>query len=141
MNEGLLNEKRNPPLERKKDSILYLTIPASPADVTAEWIDDSSTGNRPIQSGLEASRGNWGKSPSVELILILELIGILEFDQGIGTLLVSLEKGSEVEREAGALAALSKESKGQEIGSIPGGIGIDEESRSIGVDESRSKGD
>lgn len=31
MNEGLLNEKRNPPLERKKDSILYLTIPASPS--------------------------------------------------------------------------------------------------------------
>ncbi|KAI3776165.1 hypothetical protein L1987_45935 [Smallanthus sonchifolius] len=32
--------------------------------------------------------------------------------EGVGTLLVSLEKGSEVEREAGALAALSKESKG-----------------------------
>jgi len=31
VNEGLLNEKRNPPLERKKDSILYLTIPASPS--------------------------------------------------------------------------------------------------------------
>ena len=31
--------------------------------------------------------------------------------------------------------------KGQEIGSIPGGIGIDEESRKIGVDESWSKGD
>lgn len=29
VNEGLLNEKRNPPLERKKSSILYLTIPAS----------------------------------------------------------------------------------------------------------------
>ncbi|KAI3664378.1 hypothetical protein L1987_89875 [Smallanthus sonchifolius] len=107
-----------------------------------EWIDmDFSQPHCQFKAGLEASRGNWGKSPSVELILILELIGILEFDQGIGTLLVSLEKGSEVEREAGALAALSKESKGQEIGSIPGGIGIDEESRSIGVDESRSKGD
>ncbi|KAL8245362.1 hypothetical protein R6Q59_011620 [Mikania micrantha] len=32
--------------------------------------------------------------------------------EGVGTLLVSLEKGSEVESEAGALAALSKESKG-----------------------------
>lgn len=31
VNEGLLNEKINPPLERKKDSILYLTIPASPS--------------------------------------------------------------------------------------------------------------
>lgn len=31
VNEGLLNEKRNPPLERKKPSILYLTIPASPS--------------------------------------------------------------------------------------------------------------
>ncbi|KAI3673504.1 hypothetical protein L6452_39625 [Arctium lappa] len=31
VNEGILNEKRNPPLEQKKDSILYLTIPASPS--------------------------------------------------------------------------------------------------------------
>ncbi|KAI3666353.1 hypothetical protein L1987_89140 [Smallanthus sonchifolius] len=80
---------------------------------------------------------SWSGPGSSSLIEWIDM----DFSQPHCTLLVSLEKGSEVEREAGALAALSKESKGQEIGSIPGGIGIDEESRSIGVDESRSKGD
>lgn len=31
MNEGLLHEKRNLPIERNKPLILYLTIPASPS--------------------------------------------------------------------------------------------------------------
>ncbi|KAI3811882.1 hypothetical protein L1987_16578 [Smallanthus sonchifolius] len=47
--------------------------------------------------------------------------------EGVGTLLVSLEKGSEVEREAGALAALSKESKGEnwQCSSFSGGVFVE----------------